>query len=297
MTIDSWIHTFLYEHELPSEFLHTASRFYVPLGDWVHRHLSHCDNIPFLLGVNGAQGTGKSTLAEFLRRYLQTKYGVRSLVLSIDDLYLTKKERQLLSQQIHPLLAVRGAPGTHDIDLGCHVLNQLRSLSTERPVLVPRFDKSTDDRYPNSEWTIVDDLVDLIIFEGWCVGSQAVADEALQDPVNELERTKDTDGVWRRYVNQQLQEKYPALFSQLNALVFLAAPNFDCVYRWRLEQEQKLPLSDSTNSRRMSESEIALFIQYFERVTRQNLAQLPISSDVHLTLDVDHQVTNASYNT
>ena len=39
-------------------------------------------------------------------------------MLSLDDLYLPKAERLRLARDVHPLLATRGVPGTHDVALG-----------------------------------------------------------------------------------------------------------------------------------------------------------------------------------
>ena len=64
-----------------------------------------------LIGVAGAQGSGKTTLARSLAVALG---GVQ---LSLDDVYRTRAERQTLARDLHPLLATRGPPLTHDLDL------------------------------------------------------------------------------------------------------------------------------------------------------------------------------------
>ena len=278
-----------------------APEFYEPLGRWVEQRLADwTGNEPFVLGINGAQGTGKSTLADFLREYLADEHGGRAVVLSIDDLYLTRAERQALANDIHPLLETRGVPGTHDVALGLKVIDSLKRLEQGQSVRVPRFDKSTDDRFPESEWTEVCDPADLIIFEGWCVGSEAVSDDELETAINDLEASEDPGGDWRHYVNQQLKEIYPPLFELIDALVFLSAPDFDCVLRWRTEQEEKL--ADRTNEREtrvmthvMTQVQIERFIQHYERITRQNLKQLATRADVRLELGQHHQVVSTHY--
>jgi D-glycerate 3-kinase len=278
-----------------------APEFYEPLGQWVEQRLADwAGSEPFVLGINGAQGTGKSTLADLLREYLADEHGRRAVVLSIDDLYLTQAERQALAKDIHSLLETRGVPGTHDVALGLKVIKSLKRLEQGQSVRVPRFDKSTDDRFPESEWTEVCDPVDLIIFEGWCVGSEAVSDDELEIALNDLETSEDSSGTWRRFVNQQLKEIYPPLFKMLDALVFLSAPDFDCVLRWRTEQEEKL--ADRTNEREtrvmthvMTQVQIERFIQHYERITIQNLKSLATSADVWLELGQHHQVVSAHY--
>ena len=57
----------------------------------------------------------------------------------------------------------------------------------------------------------------------------------------------------------------------------LQAPSFDCVFQWRLEQEQKLArVRDSRGGKRiMDEEQLARFIQFYERLTKTCLSQLP----------------------
>jgi len=274
-----------------------APKFYVPLGLWVEQQLANRESSePFVLGINGAQGTGKSTLADLICEYLAGAHARSTVVLSIDDLYLTRAQRQALAKDVHPLLATRGVPGTHDVEIGLAVIGSLKRLEKGQSVLVPRFDKSTDDRFAESEWTEVSDPVDLIIFEGWCVGSESVSDEELLTAINDLEASEDRNGTWRRYVNEQLKENYPPLFEMLDALVFLSAPDFDCVLRWRTEQEEKLAAGASARETRvMTQAQIERFIQHYERITRQNLVSLATTADVRLELGQDHQVVSAHY--
>ncbi|MCH7822356.1 MAG: phosphoribulokinase [Proteobacteria bacterium] len=298
MTIPNEMMTaFLDKHRLPASFVRTATEFYEPLCLWVEQRLADRQgSVPFVLGINGAQGTGKSTLADFILEVLAFEHDRITVVLSMDDLYLTRVQRQALAQDVHPLLGTRGVPGTHDIELGLAVIESLKTFKQGQSLLVPRFDKSTDDRFAESEWTQVSDPVDLVIFEGWCVGSESVPDDELLIPINDLETSEDPSGFWRRYVNHQLQDVYAPLFERLDALVFMSAPDFDCVLRWRTEQEEKLAASTSAREARvMTKSQIERFIQHYERITRQNLKSLATSADVRLELGQDHQVVSAHY--
>jgi len=278
-----------------------APKFHVPLGLWVEQRLLDREGSkPFVLGINGAQGTGKSTLAGLICGYLAVAHDRSTVVLSIDDLYLTRAQRQALAKDVHPLLATRGVPGTHDVELGLSVIRSLKRFEQGQSVLVPRFDKSTDDRFAESEWTEISDPVDLIIFEGWCVGSESVADDELLVAINDLEASADPDRTWRHYVNQQLKEIYPPLFEMLDALVFMSAPDFDCVLRWRTEQEEKLATGASARETRamthvMTHAQIERFIQHYERITRQNLGSLVTRADVRLELGQNHEVVSVHY--
>ena len=287
---------FIQRNGLPDVFSQSAERFYLPFADWLDARVTENHGETYVLGINGAQGTGKSTLAHLVSEYLAKEHGRKVVILSIDDIYLTRDERESLSERVHPLLRTRGVPGTHDVALGISIIEQLRSLQHGEKVDVPRFDKSRDDRHPSSDWTTVAGPVDLIIFEGWCVASQSTTDADLQEPINALESAADADGRWRSYVNDKLGNDYVRLFATLDGLLFLSVPDFDAVLRWRLEQEHKLQQSAGKDAHAvMSDEQVAEFIQYYERITRNNIAILPSKADVVIKLGNDHQVISLSY--
>lgn len=240
---------------------------------------------PLLVGVNGAQGAGKSTLCELLRVVLDTGLGLRVAVLSIDDVYLTHAERQALAREVHPLLAVRGVPGTHDVALAMTLLDRLAALQPGERLRLPRFDKGRDDRCAPAKWPTVIGPIDIILFEGWCVGASAQPADALATPVNTLEAREDADGSWRDYVNAQLQGPYTALFSRLQRLILLQVPSWEKVHTWRCQQEQSLPAEQ-----RMDADQVRRFISFYERLTRHMLATLPAQADVCLQLAADHTI-------
>lgn len=229
------------------------------------------------VGINGAQGCGKSTLAQALVDELATRHNLRATVLSLDDLYLPRINRLALAREVHPLLATRGVPGTHDVALGMRLIDALLGLPAGTDLALPRFLKLADDRAPASQWRHVTGIVDLVLFEGWCVGTPPQRPEQLATPTNRLERKADPDGVWRRWVNAQLARDYAPLFARLQRLIFLAAPGFDCVLCWRLEQEATNQARET--GPRMNRDAIRHFIAHYERLTRHALAQLPSTAD------------------
>ena len=115
------IESFISEHRLPDTFLKLIDDHYSPLAEWVVARRQPGKTL--FLGINGAQGTGKSTLADYLRLALEIEYDWHVAVLSIDDFYLTKAERTQLAEDVHPLLVTRGVPGTHDIQMLADCLN------------------------------------------------------------------------------------------------------------------------------------------------------------------------------
>ncbi len=282
---------FIKAHSLPAEFAITAERHYLPLADWLSRRAHSA--APFLLGINGAQGTGKSTLARFLQAALQ-EAGQSTAVLSLDDFYLGKSSRKALATDVHPLLRVRGVPGTHDTALMHRTLRDLRSLETGETLRVPVFDKANDDRVADSEWMRIEGPLDTVILEGWCVGTPPQPDAELRQPINGLEAAEDRDGRWRVYVNDCLREYYAPIFAGLDALCYLQIPDFEVVPLWRTEQERKLAAGRPGRGI-MTDDDIVRFVQYFERLTRVALATLPQTADVVLELARDHTVIASRY--
>lgn len=286
------IQKFISQHKLPSVFESVAAQFYSPLGEWIRQKKGEG---PIVIGINGAQGSGKSTLADYLKHYLQEKYQWNTAILSIDDLYLTQRERKIKSESVHPLFATRGVPGTHDVELGLDILQRLKKLDVDEVVAVPKFSKLLDDRRPDSQWEKVKGPIDLILFEGWCVGSVPQYHSELIEPINDLEKEKDIGGFWRNKVNQYLAAEYAELFCLLDLLVFIQVPNIQSVYRWRLEQEIKTISREKKQLDKTAyysaKEKINNFVPYFERITQHNLSVMPLLCDAHLQLDSDHTVT------
>jgi len=115
-------------------------------------------------------------------------------------------------------------------------------------------------------------------------------------PVNSLEKHKDCKRIWRNYVNEQLKKHYQPLYQLFDYWVVLQAPSFDNVYRWRLEQEQKLELqlkSTDNNPEHldvMNAEQILNFIQYFQRLTEHSMKTLPLFADTIFLLDENRRV-------
>jgi D-glycerate 3-kinase len=273
------LQAFLQRQRLPPSFEETAKAWYLPFAGLLAGHQAAAGR-PLLVGLNGSQGSGKSTVAALLVQLLADVHGLRALDLSIDDFYLSRRARQALAEQVHPLLATRGVPGTHDVSLLLETLQRL--TRTRATVPVPRFDKATDDRKPGSEWAQLSAPFDVVIVEGWCMGTSAQSEEALRSPVNELEASQDPDGSWRRYINDRIRERYQALYDRMDIWIMLQAPSFKCVYGWRREQESKLAdrllqqdRDSHSDTRVMTDEQLGRFIQHYQRLTEHALATLP----------------------
>jgi D-glycerate 3-kinase len=215
---------------------------------------------PALVGVSGAQGSGKSTVCGLLEAANRSRFAA----FSMDDVYLTREERQERAR-LHQrrVFAVRGPPGTHDLTLAGGLIARLgKPLATP----LPRFDKAQDDRAPEDTWPVFQGPAEAVLIDGWCLGARPPED--IDDPLNAIE-AEDGDGYWRESVRTALAGRYAAFFHAFDAIVYLKAPSWEIVRRWRGEQEEQ------TLGRPLTHEEHAAldrFIMHYERVTRDMLA-------------------------
>jgi len=265
------LEAFLAAHRLPPSFRRTVEAVCEPLADLAAaRH--GAKQATAVMALCGAQGSGKSTIADATRRILEAR-GLPTAVLSLDDLYLPKSARERLAREVHPLIATRGPPGTHDVELGLQVLG---ALARDRAIALPRFDKAADNPAPIDQRPCFQGPAAVVLFEGWCVGARPQPREALRAPVNGLERDEDPDARWRGFVNTALATAYPPLFGAHDALVLLAAPGFEVVAGWREEQEAKLRARTGAG---MAPDQVVRFIAHYERLTRWILEEMPERAD------------------
>lgn len=277
----------IHQAKLPDELLDQVNQYYLPLAELIDRW-SKEQNQPLLLSLQGPQGAGKSTLCHFLQLILEHQFNHKLAVLSLDDFYHTQQQRQTLAETVHPLLKTRGVPGTHDVELAIKTLTTLKQGQT---VALPRFDKSHDNPFPESEWPQAPADVTIILFEGWCNHAPVATTDELIEPVNELERLEDNQAIWRTYVNEQLASYHEQLFSLCDALVCLRIPTFDLVYEWRGLQEEKLKACNSGDGI-MDSVQIRRFIDHFERISRKTMQELPERANATLWLNEHHQLVD-----
>ncbi len=69
----------------------------------------------------------------------------------------------------------------------------------------------------------------------------------------------------------------------------------EVILGWRGLQEEKLKAnSDNRGSGLMSEQQIAVFIQYYERLTRHGLSEMPGRAELVYHIGKDHRIKSAS---
>lgn len=257
----------------PSEIIDDKSELVVPF--IINQLKRQPDGRVFFIGLNGLQGVGKTTLVKTLEQTLASPpYSLNVVVLSIDDLYLTRDDQVALAaaNPQNKLVQHRGEPGTHDMELGQRVF---QDLSEGSETLIPSYDKSqfngAGDRSPAASWrrvnTSSDEKVQVVLFEGWCVGFQALTDEQVKDKYQASVRSHESkEGpvttLWKHslqdllLVNTRLRE-YEKITSRLDAMVHIDALDTQFVYKWRLQQEAEMR---SATGRGMSDEQVISFV-------------------------------------
>ena len=225
-----------------------------------HQRTLHPDR-PVLIGVAGAQGSGKTTACQLLEAANRPRYAN----FSIDDVYLDTQQRAELAARTHPLFVTRGPPGTHDIELARETVAALMRATADSETPIPRFDKIADKMKPRGDWPVFRGRPEAILIDAWCLGALPVEPSP---PLNAVEE-EDTNGQWRAIQNEFLRTSYAEWFAEFDAIVYLQAPNWDIVRRWRGQQEVTLRGRPLTA---VEEAWIDRFIQHYERITRSMIA-------------------------
>ena len=279
---------FLAKHQLPLKYQYLSEQYFVPLAHDILE--SKKSSTPLFVGINGCQGSGKTTLADFLVTWFSNNTSLNTIALSIDDFYLGKESRKQLAEDVHPLFVTRGVPGTHDTELMNTTITKL--LAGDVGVALPRFNKHQDDCVAKQNWVATTAPIDIVILEGWCVGSEPQPLFSLSEPLNELEQLNDKEGVWRRCINSCLANEYKSIFNKIDYKVMLKAPSFSDVFTWRKEQEQKLIANNGVGAGTMTDEQLVYFISHFERITRENLNTLSRKANALIELDSNRDIAS-----
>ena len=288
---------FLTSQEVMSEpfrdKLGQLNKFYLPISKMIAKDYLKKKKTK-VIGLTGGQGTGKSTISNILKIILKEAYKLETVIFSIDDFYKTLNERKKISKKISKLFITRGVPGTHDTKMLFRCINDLKKNNFKK-MIIPKFDKSIDDRCTKNKWSKVKKKPNIVIFEGWCVGAAAQKNKDLNIPVNKLEKQKDNKRIWRQKVNSELKKDYNKIFNLVDKLIFLKVPSFKYVYRWRLLQEKKLRITGKGN-KTMNDKQIENFVMYYERITKYMLKTLPKTADTVISIDEKHKLKSIKFN-
>ncbi|KAJ1731907.1 hypothetical protein LPJ61_002301 [Coemansia biformis] len=260
---------------------------------------------PLVVGINGPQGSGKSTMVRLLAEHLGARR-VTTVGFSLDDLYLPAAEQDRLAQAGNPLLRFRGQPGTHDVELGRRTLAAL--VRNQEATALPAYDKSLcsgrGDRIASHQWARPP--VDVVLLEGWCLGFRSLDAAEFARFIDGVRNSdsplfkhsrRHTDASLAE-VNANLRAYERALYPLIDAWVWLRVTDLDVVFRWRKDQEDALAAQGRpTLFDSQLEDFVARFMPGYEMALPKldahgfvSSAQLPASSTLRLHLDPERNV-------
>ncbi|YAF94187.1 MAG: glycerate kinase [Nodularia sp. CChRGM 3473] len=268
----------------PQAMLGMLWDLWLPMGIKLASHRQQLGH-PLIQGILGSQGTGKTTMSQVLSLILQ-QLGYCTLCLSLDDLYKTYSDRLALRQQ-DPRLIWRGPPGTHDLDLGLNLLDQIRQGKS--PVSVPRFDKSAYNGAGDRTTPEIVNGVDIVLFEGWFVGVQPLNPNVFDHAPPPI--LTDEDKAFARDMNHQLKNYLP-LWERLDSLFVLYPIDYRYSLTWRKQAEQQMIAAGKSG---MNDTQIEEFVNYFWRSLHpelfiQPLVKSPSSVDLVIEIHPDHSM-------
>lgn len=268
----------------PSQLLENAWNLWLPLAMQLASYRQQLGR-PLIQGILGGQGTGKTTLAAILTLIL-SQLGYRTLSLSLDDLYKTYSDRLVLREQ-DPRLVWRGPPGTHDIQLGLTLLEQLRQPVQTTSIQVPRFDKSAWEGAGDRQAPEVVESVDIVLFEGWFVGVRPLNPDAFDTAPPPIVTA--ADRMFARDINTRLKDYVP-LWERLDRLILLYPADYHLSLEWRRQAEHRMIAYEDTG---MSDAEVQQFVEYFWRSLHPDLfirplVKLPSLVDLVIEINLDH---------
>lgn len=255
-----------------------------------------------VIGINAPQGAGKTTLVNSFRDLFK-RDGLSSVVLSIDDFYLTRGEQQALAEK-HPgnrLVELRGNAGTHDVELGrwvgalflCEcclcVLHSVSDLwthnnplsftpSTRRETLLRCLQAQGGDtvHVPAYDKSLHAGRGDRLPPEQWPSVPGPIDVVLLEGwmlgfrPLPADAPALEGEGGQLRAVNAYLGE-YARWHELMDAWVVVQVEDVEQVYAWRLEAERRMRAARGEGGS-MSDDEVRDFVSRFLPAYRAFLA-------------------------
>jgi len=246
----------------------------------------HRDRKTIIVGIQGGQGTGKTTIVQILEKHLKKK-GFKAQSFSIDDFYKTWEERKALQEKYptNPFYQIsRGMPGTHRVRL---LLETLRKAKAGWDFEIPIFEKSTYD----GKGEVLDKVrkvkgrQDFVIVEGWCVGMPEVNSAEFLNickrngiDIKRLDPTLQDHKIVLRFVKE-----YQPIWKRLDYQIMLKADSPEVHKKWRLLQEKRLRAVKGAG---MNKKEVHAFVEPFLPFTY--VCYDLIKPDVKVLIDEKH---------
>lgn len=188
-------------------------------------------------------------------------------------------------ERTHPgnkLLHGRGQPGTHDLPLLVKTLTALKEINRSGPSAttttteLPVYNKSAyhgqGDRSPQT--VKVEAPLDLVIFEGWCVGFAPLPEDELSRRYHAAQQewanhpathqrpvflTHPLESLLE--INRHVEAYYTYLAQMFDMHVALTCDSLDFIYQWRLEQEWAMKRDNGGLG--MTDEEVRRFVERY----------------------------------
>ncbi|KAK0325756.1 hypothetical protein LTR82_003293 [Friedmanniomyces endolithicus] len=202
---------------------------------------------PFFVGLNGVQGAGKTTL----RARNPGPVALGQPTCSTPRPAINPRRRTWCA-------AIRRSCEERD-EYQASKLRQIRLLRLWRQATRKRVGAVNAEGKP---------AVEVIVFEGWCVGFRSLDDEEAERKWRAAKAEYESKGAEYQgqlgklqlqsvlFVNAKLRE-YDALTDRFGAFVHIDAEDTQYVYAWRLEQEAALRATRGTG---MTEEQVVRFV-------------------------------------
>ena len=240
-----------------------------------------------IIGMMGGQGTGKSTLAEFVKQDIMAA-GYKVTSFSIDDFYKTYKQRKDLSKELknNPFYQIpRGMPGTHRIEVLERVLERAKK---GKSLVIPKFDKSLHSAWGgiSKEKLKIKERQDFIIFEGWCLGMPYLSSEKFISLCKKKKfnlKNIDPKLTWHKEVLKR-SRNYQRSWKFIDYLVLLKPDSLNLHEEWRYQQEFELKKKKGVG---MNRKDISKFVNVY--LPFSLLCYEKIKPDVKIMINKKHE--------
>jgi putative hydrolase of the HAD superfamily len=196
-----------------------------------------------IIGIQGGQGTGKTTLQYFLKKSLnKLGYSVESF--SMDDFYESHIYRLNL-RKTYPnnpyYQLVRGAPGTHRIK---ELKETLKNIKSGKPFKILRFDKSLHNGSGDTlnKSNKINKRPDFVFIDGFFLGLPNISKKQLQEIYKLQKNSLKTFNIKLtdiKIIKTNLN-KYKELWKFIDKLIMIKEDSPKYQVKWRLQQEKEL---------------------------------------------------------
>tara|TARA_Y100000741_G_scaffold356682_1_gene333624 strand:- start:957 stop:1637 length:681 start_codon:yes stop_codon:yes gene_type:complete len=217
--------------------------------DWINKSFK---KYPVIIGVQGIQGCGKSTLCEQIENTSPDSI----FAVSLDDFYKINSEINFDNDDWR--LCGRGNPGTHDVELLYKCLYDFKhGLAVEFPIYDKTLFGGHGDRSRATKTSKITSTI--LLVEGWCLGFTPINDGDI--------------------IDENLKE-YQNAFSLIDGMIVLQS-DIENLREWRFESEKKMSYDET---QKFIDRFIPTYDRYLER-----FISLTKSLPTSLILNVDGQ--------